>query len=190
MSKLHQAFNFMSANVDYEVQRLNHFTVDIMGLLNSEAVTLAVENANIPDTSLTPIELAHGNTKTKVAGQVAVVQQTLLVKDFILLDIENIIYRWHNEVYNYETGQIGWAEFYKKNGQLYLFSPDGEVMRSWSLQGLWPSSITWGDFTYEGGDKRQITLTLEVDKVYRNAGTSTGGGPMPLPFVGQTSSST
>ncbi len=178
MSKLHQAFNFMAADVDYEVQRLNHFTVDIMGLLNSEALTLAVETANIPDTQITASELAHGNTKVKVAGQVAVAQQTLVVKDFILLDIENVVYNWHNQVYSYQTGKIGWAEHYKKNGQLYLFSPDGEIMRSWTVQGLWPSSITWGDFGYDGGEKRTISMTLEVDKAYRNEGIS--GTVLPL----------
>ena len=179
MSKLHQAFNFLASDVNYEVQRLNQFTVEIMGLLNDEALTLAVENANIPDTTISPIELAHGNTRTKVAGQVTVAPMNLVVKDFILLDMEDIIYQWHNQVYHYQTGQVGWAEHYKKNGQLYLFSPDGEIMRSWTLQGLWASSITWGDFSYEGGDKRQITMTLEVDKVYRNAGMH--GEVTPLP---------
>ena len=181
MSRLHQAFNFMASDVNYEVQRTNQFTVDIMGLLNSEAVTLAVETANIPATTISPIPLAHGNTKTKVAGQVEVETMTIGVKDFILLDMEEIIYKWHNEVYQYETGRIGWAEFYKKQGQLYLFSPDGQIMRSWTLQGLWPSNITWGDFTYDGGDKRQIDMTLEVDKVYRNEGSS--GSVLPLDQV-------
>jgi len=183
MPRLHQAFNFMAEDVNYEVQRLNQFTVEILDLGNVEAVTLAVENANIPDTTISPISLAHGNTKTKVAGDVEVAQHTVLVKDFILLDIEDIIYRWHNEVYNYRTGQIGWAEYYKKQGQLYMFSPDGEVMRSWTIQGLWPSSVTWGDFSYEGADKRQITMTLEVDKAYRNEGVTGSAAPLPSPYA-------
>ena len=58
----------MSANRTYEMQRTNHFEVVFEGISND--VTLCVDSAGALNTTIEPVELAYGNGKVKVAGQV------------------------------------------------------------------------------------------------------------------------
>lgn len=156
---------FMSNNRSYEVQRTNNFEVVFEGL--SDNITLAVASCSIPNTSNEPIELPYGNTRVKVAGQTSFDDVSLVVNDFIKADIEKEIVAWRDQVYNPSNDAIGWAEDYKRVGRLYQFAPDGTCDRVYYLQGCWPSSVEVSEFNYDGSDKKQITLTISVDKARR-----------------------
>ena len=164
----------MSAQSAYEVQRTNNFAVYIdMGhdsrttsnnsFLTGDLITLAVESCPLPDISNPTIELAYQNSKVKVAGQAEFGDIELVVKDFITTDVERLLWDWRLQVYNPQTGQVGWAEHYKKNGYISQYAPDGTHERSWRLVGLWPQNLGLGDLNYDGGDKKTISMTLAVD---------------------------
>lgn len=164
----------MSAQSAYEVQRTNNFAVYIdMGqtsrttsnkkFLTGDLITLAVESCPLPDISNPTIELAYQNSKVKVAGQAEFGDIDLVVKDFITTDVERLLWDWRLQVYNPQTGQVGWAEHYKKNGYISQYAPDGTHERSWRLVGLWPQNLQLGELNYDGGDKKTITMTLAVD---------------------------
>lgn len=164
----------MSAQSAYEVQRTNNFAVYIdMGhksrttsnknFLSGDLITLAVESCPLPDISNPTIELAYQNSKVKVAGQAEFGDIELTVKDFITTDVERLLWDWRLQVYNPQTGQVGWAEHYKKNGYISQYAPDGTHERSWRLVGLWPQNLGLGDLNYDGGDKKTISMTLAVD---------------------------
>lgn len=157
---------FLSNTREFEIQRANNFQVILEGF-PWNVFPLAVENFSLPDLSNDIIELAYGNQKVKVAGVPTLGELSVTVKDFIEIDVENILLEWRQKVYNSKTGDIGWAADYKKNGSFYEYSPDWTVRRSWVLIGVWPSSITLGEFSYEDGSKRQITMQLQVDQAYR-----------------------
>lgn len=149
----------------YEVQRTNNFELVISGL--SDEVTLSVSSTNLPTTGNEPIELSYGNSKVKVAGQATVDDVTVVVKDVIGADIDQLLLDWRYSVYDPKTDKIGWAKNYKRQAYLYQYAPDGTHMRPWKLIGCWPSSYESSEFNYEGADKKEITLTLSVDKAYR-----------------------
>lgn len=157
--------SFMSNNRSYEVQRTNNFEVVFQGL--SDTVTLAVASCSIGTESNEPLELPYGNTRVKVAGQTSFDDVSLVVNDFIKADLEKEIVAWRNQVYNPKNDAIGWAEDYKRVGRLYQFAPDGTCDRVYYLQGCWPSSVEISEFNYDGADKKQLTLTISVDKAYR-----------------------
>lgn len=152
----------MANNRAYETQRTNNFEIQIVDV-GGEDLTFACTTAGLPNESNNPINLAYGNTNVKVAGTTEVADVTVSVKDFIEADIEAIVRRWRREVYNEDTGEIGWAVDYKRRAYIYLYSPDGSVKRTWILEGVWPSSVAWGDLTYDGGAVREISMTLSVD---------------------------
>ena len=164
----------MSAQSAYEVQRQNNFAVYIdMGknsrttsnnkFLTGDLITLAVDSCPLPDISNPTIELAYQNSKVKVAGAAEFGDIDLTVKDFITTDVERLLWDWRLQVYNPQTGQVGWAEYYKKNGYISQYAPDGTHERSWRLVGLWPQNLGLGDLNYDGGDKKTISMTLAVD---------------------------
>lgn len=155
---------FMSANYAYEVQRTNNFEVVLQGF--PDEFTLAVESAPSPSISNDPIELAYGNSKVKVAGQATFDDFDIQIKDFIDANMEEKLYRWRGQVYDPKSDRIGWAADYKRDGYLHQYAPDGTCMRSWKILGVWPTTFNGGDFAYDGGDKKLISMTLSVDKAY------------------------
>lgn len=154
----------MSANRNYEIQRTNHFEVVFNGISND--ITLLVESTTLSNITIEQIELAFGNSKVKVAGQVSFDDAEIVVKDAVVADTEGQLYAWFQEVYNAETDQIGWAADYKRQGRLYEYAVDGSIVRSWKLEGAWPTNFQGGEWSYDGGDKRLITMPISVDKAY------------------------
>lgn len=164
---------FMSRNYDYEVQRTNNFEVLLSDLFGMESeLTLAVESCPFPVITNEPIELAYGNSRVKVAGQATFDDVELQVKDFITADLENVIWRWRCQVYNPDSNEIGWARDYKKNGHIVQFAPDGTCPRAWKIEGVWPTTFNSGDLSYDGSDKKLISMTLSVDKAYLDSALS------------------
>lgn len=148
----------------YEVQRTNNFEVVFEGL--SEDVTLAVASSSMPNITNEPIEISHGNSKVKVAGQANFEDISLVVNDFIVADIEMQLYEWRKSVFDPETMKVGWAEKYKRNGRLYQYGPDGTVQRTWRLIGCFPTGFESSEMNYEGSDKKQVTLPISIDQAY------------------------
>lgn len=152
----------MSNTRAYEVQRTNNFEVQIVDV-GGDDLTFAVTSSGLPNESNDAIELAYGNTKVKVAGAYTVDDITIEVRDFIGADIESIVRNWRRQVFNENTGGVGFADQYKKRGYIYLYSPEGSITRTWELEGIWPQSVTWGDLAYDGSDQRRISMNLAVD---------------------------
>ena len=156
----------LSQMAEYEVQRTNNFALvlDITdGAGNDDWFTLSVDSCPLPDISNNPIELAYQNSKVKVAGQAEFGDFEISVKDSIKLDIEMKLWEWRKKVYDPETGQIGWAEDYKKNGYVFQYAPDGSHERGWQLVGVWPTNLQLGEMNYDGGDAKKISMTCAVD---------------------------
>lgn len=154
----------LSNNRNFEVQRTNNFEVAIEGL--TDDFTLSIQSTGLPTTSNDPIELSYGNSKVKVAGQATFEDVSLVVNDYITIDIERQCHAWRKQVYDPETDAVGWAEKYKRNGRIYQYGPDGTVIRTWRIIGVWPTSIDSGELNYDGAEKKQITMSLSVDKAY------------------------
>jgi hypothetical protein len=166
----------MIADSGYEPQRTNNFEVQITGLDGlttvksgvaignaSQSITLAVASYSAPEINMGKIDVAYGNNKVKFAGVPEFPESSIVLNDYIGNNIESIIMGWFKLVYNPNTQKIGKAINYKKLGYLHEYTPDGSLDREWELHGVWPSSVKLGDFKQEGGEIRQITVTLQYD---------------------------
>lgn len=154
----------LSNNRHFEVQRTNNFEVIFEGL--SEDITLSVASQNLPNISNETVELPYGNSKVKVAGQGSFDDVSLVVNDYIEADIEAQLWAWRKKVFDPVTMKVGWASEYKRNGRLIQFGPDGTVSRTWRLIGCFPTGFEVSDFSYDGSDKKQVTLPISVDQAY------------------------
>jgi len=160
----------MSNSRAYEVQRTNHFEVHIVNVGEGDDIILSVQSSPLPTIGVDPIELPYGNTDVKVAGKLTLDDIDLEVKDFVGADIEYQIDEWQQQVFNVETGQLGYAADYKRTAYQYQYSPGTagpDITRTWVLEGVFPSSVSYGDMSYDGGDSKMISMTLSVDKAYR-----------------------
>lgn len=163
----HLNAGFMSVASTYEVQRTNNFRISFDQTVDPKGfIELACTSTGLPTISNDPIELSHGNSKIKVAGQANTDDISVSVKDFIEADIEKILWDWRLKVYNPETGKVGWAKNYKKDATIIQYGPNGEVLRKWQCSGVWPTSLDLGEMSYEGSDAKSITMNLSVDEAY------------------------
>lgn len=155
----------MISNNSYEMQRTNNFEVVIDGL--GDEFTLCVTRCALPEISIEPIELAYGNSKCKVAGVIDYADGSLDCRDAIIPDIEKRLYDWFQEVYNADTGAIGWKTTYGRDVIVNQYGPDGTYVRSWKLFGAWISSFNPGEMDATNPDAKIISLTITYDRAVR-----------------------
>lgn len=149
----------------FEPQRTNHFSVRISGLEGADMLELSLAGASPPKRTLDVITIHYGNESRKVAGKANYDNWTLNIRDYVDKSIWGILWRWQELVHNTDTGVIGYASRYKKQGFLYLYSPDGTKQRTWELIGLFPISISPNEFSMETAEQVVLSLELSVDKI-------------------------
>lgn len=157
---------FMSGKRKYEVQRQGNFEVQITDVGGGTDLILAVSSAPLPTESNEVVELPYGNTTVKVAGKMSVDDIDLEVRDFIDPDIMKLLKDWRRKVYDPDSDTVGTSDKYKKTGYIYQYAPDGSMVRTWRIDGVWPSSFNPGDLSQDSLDAKMMTLTLSVDKAY------------------------
>lgn len=158
------------ASYGFEVQRTNNFEIQIEGVTEeTRTLVLSVVSGFLPNESNEVITLNYGNTQVTVAGAARPNNTgTLVVRDLVQQDIEQAIDRWRSQVYNKNTDGIGFAFDYKKDATVVQYAPDGTLVRSWILQGVWPSAVDYGQISYESPGVKTISITLNYDKAVIN----------------------
>lgn len=152
----------------WEPQRTNHFELVVEGM--DADFPLVVNTFGLPNVTNDPIEVAHGNSRKKFAGQTAFGgADSLEVTDYVGYDTEQQINDWRLQVYDPHTDTIGLAFNYKRAATVTEYSPDRTRLRVWHIEGLWPSGVAYGDsLTNDGSDVKKITLTMAYDRAYRD----------------------
>lgn len=155
----------LSSSNYYQVQMLNWYEIVIGGL--SEDFTFLTQSCSIPESSNPAVEIPFGNSTAKVAGKREVGESNITFIDAVKADLEKQLVEWQNQVYDEETGKMGWVEDYKRDVYITQYGPDGTYERKWHVYGAWPTSINFGEFSGEGSDKKLIQVTLACDKCVR-----------------------
>lgn len=153
------------ASAGYEVQRTNNFEIQIDNVIKVRPLILAVVSGFLPNESNEVISLNYGNTTITVAGKAnANGSGSLVVRDFVQEDIEQVIDEWRKTVYDKDTDAIGLAADYKKPAYVTQYAPDGTLLRVWNLEGVWPSAVDYGQVSYDSPGIKTINITLQYDK--------------------------
>lgn len=164
-----------------DVRRTNNFVLTIDGVMDGNNLDLIVQQAFLPQVSLQVLEFRHGNDAKKLAGVASWSGGTLTIMDVLSRHELDAILDWFDSIYkvpgtNVEDrgAMIGYAETfindagekvvgYKKTGTLKEFSGSGEFIREWPLEGMWISSLNFGDLDASRGDLKEISATVEID---------------------------
>lgn len=171
------AYHLANSKILYEPQRSNNFEIHIPGLNNitrvgaddqvitdaPEILRLSVVNTSVPTFSQEPINVSYGNTTIKFAGKPQYKNGQLTINDYIGADTKSILMAWQNKSFNVKTQKVGMAKDYKKDAYLMEYTPDYQLVRTWTLYGCWIGDLDMGQFSMENNDKKQITATIYYD---------------------------
>jgi len=162
MSALHIA----QENGAFEPQRVNNWTfqVALQDQTDTQIIELSLDTGFLPQEGNAPIMLSFLNEVVYVAGKVMWQEGTIVLKDFIDRPTAEAVRKWRAQVYDPETGRIGYAANYKKRANIILYTPDGLGERSWELIGCWPMAVSWGALDMNASSANMITMTIRFDK--------------------------
>jgi hypothetical protein len=163
----------------WEPQRTNNFELQFMDIGNlvsidkglhmpgnsSELLTLSTKDVGSLTTNISALQVNYGNNQINFAGKPSYSNVAITYNDFIGIQTERIIMAWSRLVYDPKTEKVGRASQYKKNGYLLEFSPDGDFVKMWQLEGAFPADVSFDSYSNENNSIRSINVTFYVDKV-------------------------
>lgn len=149
----------------FEPQRVYNFSLAIDGLADT---IFALESMSLPTKMVSEIELNFLNTRRYVAGRASFDSIPVMVKDTIQGSVASEIDSWHQTVFEVTTGGIGLSGQYKRNATIILFGPDGSSQRTWTLEGCFPTAVSFGSLTYDSDDVVRIDMQLRYDRCFSN----------------------
>ncbi len=162
----------------WEPQRTNNFALVITGLADTEKLILCTKSVKIPPPTITKQTIKFYNDSVNYAGALDTAGDMQIgFRDYLDIDTISVLSAWFKQVYNPETGGIGWASQYKKTAEVFLLPPGtptaGGVSaaafrnRVWKLQGVWPSALDYPELSMDGaGEQVVVTMTLAVDRAF------------------------
>lgn len=149
-----------------DVRKTNNFRLFINEVTEGNDLDLIVQRAFLPQVSITPLELRHGNDSIKLAGTASWQGGSIVIQDVLSRKELDAVLEWRDQVYRYDSdegGIIGLAEEYKKNGYIVEYAADGRFQRRWPLKGMWISDINLGDLNAADASLKEISFTIQID---------------------------
>ena len=61
------------------------------------------------------------------------------------------------------TGRDGYSDFYKKDVDVQVLGPVGDIVEQWKLKGAWIQSANFNDLDFSSSDPVEIEVTLRYD---------------------------
>ena len=162
-------FNFAK----YQLQRKNHFQVQFLESTYSDLkidpdLRFMLKSFPLPKETTETSDINYFNQTIKVAGRTTFDNFTMVLRDAIGFDVERQFLNWRNRVYEPRTGRMGLAAMYKLDAIVYEFTPNRDYYRAWRCEGCFPTAVDYGDMDYDDGGEKQVSVTLSVDRAYRD----------------------
>lgn len=172
--------SFMYDKAGWEPQRTNNFELIVDGLskiklpdgtefqspAGKERIMLSVASFTAPQLEIAQITTHYANNSVKWAGKPDFPNSSIVVNDYIGVQVEEILAAWFRAAYDFKSEKIGYAIDYKKTAYLVEYSPKGDNPRIWKLEGCWLANFNLGEWSQEGNQQRQINATFVYDRIY------------------------
>lgn len=136
----------------------------------AERIMLSVDSFTAPSIEIAQITTQYGNNSIKWAGKPEFPNSSIVVNDYIGIQVEKILAAWFRCAYDFTSEKIGLAKDYKKTGYLAEYDPKGGTARVWRLDGLWLASFNLGEWSQNGNEQRKVNATLVYDRVVPDYG--------------------
>jgi hypothetical protein len=143
---------------NFEPKTKNRWIMEVDGI-----PSYLIKTANRPSITFDVIELDHINIKRKLQGKGTWGDVSITLYDPIVPSGAQAVMEWVRLSHESITGRRGYADFYKKDIQIYLLGPVGDKVEQWTLKGAFISEANFGDLDWTSNDPADISLTLSID---------------------------
>ena len=129
-----------------------------------ETLKLSVTKCPVPHFEIATNEYRRGNDVVKFAGVPTWNGGTITVADYVGLDTKSLLMSWLYKAYNPHTRKGGRMKDYKKTATLCEYTQDYELIRTWTIEGMFITKITEDDFDKENDGPRKLNVEFVCDR--------------------------
>ena len=129
-----------------------------------ETLKLSVTKCPVPHFEIATNEYRRGNDVVKFAGVPTWNGGTITVADYVGLDTKSLLMSWLYKAYNPHTRKGGRMKDYKKTATLCEYTQDYELIRTWTIEGMFITKITEDDFDKENDGPRKLSVEFVFDR--------------------------
>ena len=143
---------------NFEPKMKNRFIMEIDGIQS-----YLIKTANRPSIQFEKVTLDHINVKRQLKGKGEWQDIEITLFDPIVPSGAQQVMEWVRLSHESITGRDGYADFYKKDVDIYMLGPVGDKIENWKIKGAFIQSANFGDVAWDSNDVSDITLTLSYD---------------------------
>ena len=133
-------------------------------ILYSDAIpSFMVKAVTAPSFTDEEIKLDHINSYRKIRGKRNWENMDMTLYDPINPSGAQAVMEWVRTSHESLTGRDGYADFYKKDIDIYMLGPVGDKIENWKLKGAFILNAQFGELDWTSNDPAEITLTLAYD---------------------------
>ncbi len=143
---------------NFEPKRQNLYIMEIEGI-----PSYLIKAANRPSLTFNVTTLDHINVKRKLKGKGEWQDITITLHDPIVPSGAQAVMEWVRLSHESITGRDGYADFYKKDLDIYMLGPVGDKIEQWKIKGAFINSANFGGLDWATDDPATIELTLSMD---------------------------
>ena len=142
----------------FEPKLKNRFVMSIDGI-----PAYLIKTANRPTITFEEVELHHLNVKRWVKGKADWEAVSFTLYDPVVPSAAQAVMEWVRLAHESVTGRDGYSDFYKKDVNIKVLGPVGDVVEQWTLKGAWIQTATFNDLDFASSDPVEVTCTLRYD---------------------------
>ena len=143
---------------NFEPKMKNRYIMEIDGI-----ASYLIKTANRPSISFEVVTLDHINVKRKLKGKGEWQDIEITLFDPIVPSGAQQVMEWVRTSHESITGRDGYADFYKKDIDIYMLGPVGDKVENWKLKGAFINNAVFNDLDWASNDPSEISLTLSYD---------------------------
>ena len=142
----------------FEPKLKNRFVMSIDGI-----PAYLIKTAARPSITFEEVELNHMNVKRFLKGKGTWDTIEITMYDPVVPSAAQAVMEWIRLSHESVTGRDGYSDFYKKDVNIKVLGPVGDVVEQWTLKGTWIQAANFNDLDFASSDPVEIEVTLRYD---------------------------
>ena len=142
----------------YEPKVQNRFILQVDGI-----PSFIMKKVSRPQIECGEVVLDHINIIRKVKGKCKWGDIRMTLYDPIVPSGAQAVMEWVRTQHESVTGRDGYADFYKKDFDIFVLGPVGDKIENWKVKGAYIKTAQFGDLDWSTETQVEIQLTLAVD---------------------------